>query len=224
MPPTSTTTKSSIAAIAAQPSHPTLNRVMETDCDVVNINEDVGVSQATTDEVQLVSAAKHDATAFGELYELHYQAVADYLHRRTGHRQVTEDLTSEVFMAALRGLVRYQQRGIPFRFWLLRIATNVANRWGKRQRRRIRGGLSITRAAEAYGTENTLHENTLNESVRFALQRLPVGQQTVIALHYFEDLSIDQIAVVLRTRPGTVKSRLHRGRESLRTLIQTLEE
>jgi RNA polymerase sigma-70 factor (ECF subfamily) len=61
--------------------------------------------------------------------------------------------------------------------------------------------------------------------MRKALLALPLAIQTVLTLHYFEDLSVDAISEMMGCRPGTVKSRLSRGRELLRqTLTQTEEK
>ena len=51
------------------------------------------------------------------------------------------------------------------------------------------------------------------------LQALPVDFQIAIELHYWEEMSVTEIATVLEVAPGTVKSRLHRGRELLREKI-----
>src|SRR4051794_20042099 len=82
-----------------------------------------------TSDLEMVEAAKKSVHAFAPLYELHYEAIANYLFRRTANSHATEDLLSEVFLAALRSLHRYQSRGKPFRAWLYQIANNVANKW-----------------------------------------------------------------------------------------------
>ena len=86
-------------------------------------------------EARLIERAKTDPAAYGVLYRLHYGAIAQYLFRRTGDYHAAEDLACETFMAAYRSMPRYQSRGIDFRSWLYRIATNNANRWARRQRR-----------------------------------------------------------------------------------------
>ena len=53
-----------------------------------------------------------------------------------------------------------------------------------------------------------------------ALQQLPVDLQVTLELFYWEELSVEEAAVVLEIPPGTVKSRLHRGRTLLRELIE----
>ena len=71
-----------------------------------------------TDEQSLVERAKSDMVAFGELYELHYTKMLNYVLRRTGDIEVAQDVTTEVFLKALSGLEKFQWRGAPFSAWL----------------------------------------------------------------------------------------------------------
>ena len=85
-------------------------------------------------EADLVERARNDPAAFAALYRMHYACIAGYVHRRTGRTDVTEDLVSEVFMIALTRLSRFERRGLPFRAWLYRIATNQVNQWARSER------------------------------------------------------------------------------------------
>ncbi len=70
----------------------------------------------------LIEQAKHDPAAFSALYRQYYPVVSDYVFRRTGDRHATEDLVADVFVIVMRSLPGYRHRGVPLRFWLLRIA------------------------------------------------------------------------------------------------------
>lgn len=173
-------------------------------------------------ERNLIEEALKDPEAFVALYRAHYDYVASYLFRRTGHCHVTEDLLSDVFFAALKNLGRFRHRGIPFRFWLLGIATNLANQWARRNRRRP----EPMEAAE--GIVDPLQEHTAavedrdeQEAALRQLLALKPKHQAVLALHYLEGLSVEKVAEVLNCRPGTVKSRLSRARRELRRKLHT---
>jgi RNA polymerase sigma-70 factor (ECF subfamily) len=58
------------------------------------------------------------------------------------------------------------------------------------------------------------------EQVHHALDRLPLPQREALTLYFLEDLSIDEIAQVLDVPPGTVKSRLHYGKQAIRRIIE----
>src|SRR5689334_17812928 len=86
--------------------------------------------KADARERALVQAAQQDPSRFAELYEANFSRVYGYVARRVPDRAAAEDLTSEVFHRALRGLPDFDWRGVPFAVWLLRIAANLlADRW-----------------------------------------------------------------------------------------------
>jgi len=90
---------------------------------------------AVKNEKDLIERAKTDREAFADLYNLLSRLVSNYVYRRTRDVHAMEDLVSNVFLIALRKLPRFRYRGVPFRFWLLRIATNEVNRWARRKGR-----------------------------------------------------------------------------------------
>ncbi|GMU33654.1 MAG: RNA polymerase sigma factor [Planctomycetia bacterium] len=177
-------------------------------------------------EAALVERAKRDREAFAILYRRHYGMIVGYILRRIGDAHAAEDLTADVFTAALRYLPRYRQRGVPIKAWLYRIATTTVNRWVRRQQRRsvIEGFFAAMRGptdgngASSGGNGSVRHDlpETDAERARLALLELPPKFQTVLSLHYLEGLSLQDIAVAVGCRLGTVKSRLSRGRDAMR--------
>lgn len=171
---------------------------------------------SVNEEADLIERAKRDGQAFAVLYRRHYPALAAHVHRRTGDVHVTEDLVSEVFLTVLRTLPRYRYRGVPLRFWMLRIATNAVNRWARRQRRRGTISLPPEQLEGAGPVRSSEDDRADGRRARQALHALPPKYQTVLALRYFEGLGVKEVAAVVGCRVGTVKSRLARGREALR--------
>ncbi len=173
-------------------------------------------------EDDLVRRARSDANAFATLYRRHSPAIARYVRRRVGDRDVAQDLVAETFLAALEGIGRYRLRGAPFRGWLYRLASTRVSRWARR--RALAGkreGLDLDARETRDPVEN---EGVLAERARVALLDLPETYQTALALHYVEGLSVDEIARALACRPGTVKARLSRGRERLRRKLEPYRE
>lgn len=170
------------------------------------------------DEARLVADARRDPRAFAALYHQHYHAIGRYIYRRVGDAHATEDLLSDVFLTALRRIDAYRWRGVPFRIWLYRIASHVVTR---RLRRRVRveaRAAGANAADERSATTGPADVEAL-ERLQSAMLAISPRYQTALALHYFEGLSIDQVAQVLGCRAGTVKSRLARGRAALRGLL-----
>ncbi len=164
--------------------------------------------------------ARTDTGAFAALYHRNYSAIGAYLYRRTGDVSATEDLLADTFLRALKGIPRFHSRGIEFRHWLYRIATNVANGWSAARRRRRE--TTLDSRAERGALAPDPWKRAERDAVRRAVARLPKRFQSVIALHHLAGLPLAEVAVVLRCRLGTVKSRLFRGRALLRRLLQAL--
>lgn len=169
-------------------------------------------------EADLVEKAKHDREAFAQLYRRYYPTMAAYLLRRTGDVHAAQDLVSDVFLTVMRDLPRYRQRGVPFRYWVYRIATNAANRWAKTRKRYARAHLGDQDIVDPTSELDLGESVDLQRAIR-ALLDLPGKHQAVLALYHIENLSVQQISLVLGCRPGTVKSRLSRARDALRAKL-----
>lgn len=169
-------------------------------------------------ERELIERAKRDPDAFARLYRQHVRGISDHVYRRTGDVHATEDLVADVFLTALRALPRFRYRGVPVRYWLLRIATNAVNRWARRRRRR-----DVVLPAEELSDAQTGSGSAGGdgELAQRALLALSPKFQAVLSLHYLEGLSVREVATVLGCREGTVKSRLARARDALRDRLQT---
>jgi RNA polymerase sigma-70 factor (ECF subfamily) len=163
-------------------------------------------------ERQLVERAKTDREALSSLYRRYQPRITSYVMRRVGRTHDAEDVVANVFLAMVRGLGRYRCGQAPFVAWLYRIAINEINRsLRKRCIRRFFGG-----AIEVVDRGQPPDDA---EQLRRALAELPFHYQAVLSLHYLEDLSVDEIALVVGVPPGTVKSRLSRGRDLLKAKL-----
>jgi len=166
----------------------------------------------------LVERAQQGPDGLGILYERYCPMLLNYVYRRTGDVHVTEDLVADVFLVVMRSLPGYRYRGIPFRSWLLRIATNTVNRWARRNRRRT--WLSLDGEQAATPVDRSTQSAALDEQVQRALLSLPPRYQAVLALRCMEGLSIRETAVIIGCREGTVRSRLARARDALRNTLE----
>jgi RNA polymerase sigma-70 factor, ECF subfamily len=165
-------------------------------------------------EYEVVTLAKQDPLAISYLYRQHYGAIHRYVNRRIGNADDTNDIVAEVFMSMVRYLPRFRWTGAPFRCWLLVLTTTQINRWIRKKR--FSNLWRSVESTEQLMANPTVKEDERVEPMRKALLALPLTFQTVLTLHYFEDLSVDAIAEIMNCRPGTVKSRMSRGRELLR--------
>jgi len=173
------------------------------------------VGRTPCPDAALASRAANNAELFAPLYRRHFEPVAGYLLRRTGNAALAEDLAADTFLAAWKALPGYQDSGIPFRAWLLRIATNRANAAARRERVRRRVFSLLARPAVVRPTDSQSSAYD-TDHLYTALARLHPEHQTVIALVHLEGLSVAHTARILDVAEGTVKSRLHRAREALK--------
>jgi len=140
-------------------------------------------------------------------------------------RALAEEITQGAFLLAWRGLPGFHA-GSPFRPWLMRILYRHALDVMEKQRAyaqplSLDEGIAIERQAGSPGLldPDPQEQVAQREEVRQALVKLSSDQRRVIALRYGADLTEIDIALVLGWPVGTVKSRLHRARERLRTVL-----
>ncbi len=178
-------------------------------------------SEMWDEDQMLVSAARQNTEAAGRLFDKYYSEVLSYIHHCTFDGAVTEDLTSNVFLAAFRHLGRYRWRQIPFRAWLFRIATNEVRMHWRRQRRVKM--VSLEPDAGIHAAEppaaDSLKAAEEYRLVHKALLELRLKYRTVIILRYFEDKAIAEICEITGRKEGTVKSQLHRGLARLQDIL-----
>ncbi len=173
------------------------------------------------DEQRLIEAAKREPDALSVLYRRHYPAIFRYISRRVSTSNDVDDIVSDVFLIMVRTLPRFRWTGAPFQAWLFRIATSQINRWVRKRR--------VMRFWAPFDDQIAVDPAKLNESelvqrLRKALLELPCRYQDSLALFYLEDMSIQSIAVILGVEQGTIKARLSRGRELLRTKLGANEQ
>jgi RNA polymerase sigma-70 factor (ECF subfamily) len=166
-------------------------------------------SNGEDDDALMVQCGRGEAGAFDELFHRYRQPLWAYFRRRIADAARAEDLTQEAFLALLTGAARYQPRG-SFRSYLFSIAFNLASA-ERRRAARMPGGNGSPDTAPA----RTAPPDTVLW-VRSALAALDEMDREVVLLREFEALSYEEIAAVLQTPVGTVRSRLFRAREALR--------
>jgi RNA polymerase sigma-70 factor, ECF subfamily len=156
--------------------------------------------------------------AFLAIYQSHRSPVFQFAWRLTGSRAAAEDVTQECFLALARGAAYDGQRG-GLRTYLFGIARNLVLRRMRISEREAEEAADATAPVDVLGE---LLAAERSELVADAVARLPMLQREAIVLFTFEELSLEEIASVTGVDTGTVKSRLHRARESLRTALAPL--
>ena len=174
--------------------------------------------RTASDDRLVALGVQGDRAAYGELVERHKDGLVSYLTRMTGDRAIAEDLAQETFVRLFEHATSYKPRG-KLRAYLFRIAVNLQR---SRERRRRRWRLLATRFLSANGRRpepaatGQLLDRERDRLVADAVARLPGHFRAPIVLFNVEGWSYREIAEALGCREGTVKSRIHRGRQLLR--------
>ena len=156
-----------------------------------------------------------ESVTLREIFDASYRRLVVQLYAVTGSLDEAEDLVQEAFVRAAANGRRFLAVDNP-EAWLRTTAVNAhRSRWRKlRNGRRAQERLLPPR--DPTGLEDHLE-------IIDALRALPEQQRHVIALHYFADLPVEEIAAELGVPSGTVKSRLSRGRHALASSLARVE-
>jgi RNA polymerase sigma-70 factor (ECF subfamily) len=153
-----------------------------------------------------------DKAAGERLVTENYQRVYGMLRSLTGHREVAEDLTQQTFTRAWQALSGFRGEA-RISTWLCRIAYHEYTHW-RRDRREY---ASLEDARDVPDLKAVIGLRTVLFSR--ALELLTEELRETFLLHYEQDLSVKEIALVLDVPTGTVKSRLFTARNRLRELL-----
>jgi RNA polymerase sigma-70 factor, ECF subfamily len=173
---------------------------------------------------EMTGTAVFDATgdkdtmpSWDELVRQHADRVYRLAYRLSGSQHDAEDLTQETFIRVFRSLQNYQPG--TFEGWLHRITTNLFLDMVRRRSRIRMEALpeDYDRVpAQGPGPEQVYHDARLDPDLQSALDALAPEFRAAVVLCDIEGLSYEEIGATLGVKLGTVRSRIHRGRQALR--------
>ncbi len=160
---------------------------------------------------------------FAEVVDANYRRIFRGALSVTGDRHLAEEIVQETFVVAFRKFDTFSGSSSAFT-WLYGIMLNkYRDHCRKRKRLRRLGFVPAdanpgeTQSIEAVDSSLSaeLANSDEGEFLAGAVDRLPFKLRAVVAMHYFDDLSLKEIAEILNCRLGTVKSRLFNARKHL---------
>ncbi len=171
-------------------------------------------------ESELVQrAVRKDASAFGQLYELHLDAIYRYIYYRVGNAAEAEDLTEQVFLKAWEHVGAYDDRGLPFAAWLYRMAHNAVIDY--RRTRRAAEPLSELLVEKSAGPAEIAELHLEMEGVAAALRRLSPDHQHVILLRFVQGCTHAEAAAIMGKSEGALRALQCRALTSLHQALET---
>ncbi|MBD3867108.1 MAG: sigma-70 family RNA polymerase sigma factor [Acidobacteria bacterium] len=193
-----------------------------------------GERQAT-DETLVHRCLNGNRSAFEKLVRRHQKGLVNHLYRLTGQPDTARDLAQEVFIKVYTSLGTFDPR-YRFTTWMYRIASNCAIDH-LRKRRPQTCSLTVQAAEsddrsqsdrEFAGTEPTPHQmlrcREIQERLEASVEALPSSYRQLILLRHQKHCRYDEIARITGLPIGTVKNRIFRAREILRSQLSDILE
>jgi RNA polymerase sigma-70 factor (ECF subfamily) len=176
------------------------------------------VSSASSDAELIERLCDSQVDALGLLFDRYYVQIYRTAMTITHDDAAADDIAQDCFLRLYQHAGRIDT-ALPLMPWLYRVAVNLSYTWiTRRQKRRISLEALVDQLISplSSGPEQQAEQSETIRRVQQAIAELPFSQQAVVALHYLSDLPLETIAGILQVPLGTVKSRLHYARETLR--------
>lgn len=178
-------------------------------------------------DVELLKrVARGDNEAFRALWERHYRLAYSVIYRHIGVQTAAEDLVQEAFLRVYRNAAKWEPTA-KFSTWFFTIVSNLCLNY-KRDRARDKmrllsaeeGANPLENLAEAPPGDDSDDRQHKSALIRAALDELPDNQRMALILSKYENKSYEEIAKILDTTEGAVKSMAARARVTLRDRLK----
>jgi len=176
------------------------------------------------DERGLAEAARTSPDAFAVLYRRYVGRIHAFAYRRSGSREVAEEVTSATFERAWRAMPAFEWRGGGFKAWLFAIAARELAGWYRRHSRA--GNERAQRALRLLHSDDVVHDDERASAeddlgqLREALSTLPQRYQDAISLRHLAGLDAEEAAAAMGCTKAVLAVTLHRATKALRRAIE----
>jgi RNA polymerase sigma-70 factor (ECF subfamily) len=182
---------------------------------------DAELGKAAADRADVARVRGGDVEAFAGIVRRWQTPLINLAYRFCGDRGRAEEMAQEAFLRAYRGLESYRGDA-AFSTWLFALATNL---YRSELRRIPQRTVALEEAPEPSDPVSMIEVHELRDrdlAVRRAVLALPPKYREALLLFYFHEMDVPAAAQSLGLPEGTVKARLHRGRELLRSKLPRL--
>lgn len=180
--------------------------------------------QELLQEKEWLAATLANPEKFHFFYDKYAGRIERFVGVRTGDVELARDLTARVFTLALSHLNDFQWQGFTLGSWLFRIATNEIRKYYARQAQLKTVAPDSPAQPLPDPHEGQLDSLILTEEQNFIFQclhKLPLQDQDIFILYYWEGQKTREVADTLGLSENTVKTRLARGRRRLRKMMES---
>ncbi len=187
-------------------------------CHTIKAESRVSASDDQTDVERVLAG---DISAFEGIVRRWQGPLVNLAYRFCHDRGRAEEMAQEAFLRAYRALAQWRKEAV-FSTWLFALATNLYRSELRRIPARTVPIEDIPEPADARPSDGGLEEHDRDVAVRCAVGALPAKYREALILFYFHDMDVSTAARSLGLPEGTVKARLSRGREILRSKLPQL--
>jgi|SRR5947209_7058782 len=184
------------------------------------------MAEALSDDREMLRQLKKgNEQAFSALYERYQGPIYRFVLHMSGNGSIAEEITQEVFMALITNTKGYDEAKGPLGGYLYGIARNLTRRSLEQGRYFVPMAEDMAEAENNEPASNLdiladLSKSELVECLRKAVLALPEQYREIVVLCDLEEMSYDNVAALLNCSPGTVASRLHRARATLKMRLK----
>lgn len=175
-------------------------------------------------ENEIINGLKdNDESAIMTLINMYGDAMLRTSLAISGDLQIAEEIVQDTFLKVCQKIHTFQNHS-SLKTWIMRICINKAknrsrNKWVNRIIPLPTEYNEIAAAKTEDNPEQWLIKNENSDEILKILQQLPIKYREIIILYYLENMTIKEISSLLQQSPGTIKSKLHRGRTMLKAKL-----
>lgn len=164
-------------------------------------------------------AQKGDRDAYGHIYQLFYKRIYRYCEFNLKNRAEAQDICQEAFLKAWQALPRFSlKNGGSWQAFLFKIARNLII---DRSRKKHETSLEFAGEIESHDSiDEKIDTDSEIGKLKNALSKLGEDERQIVVLHYFEEMTQEEVAKIIGIKHGALRVRTHRILKKLKDLIE----
>ncbi len=175
--------------------------------------------QMLNQELEWITRAKENPKFFGPLYEKYHEQIFRYIFQRMDDKHLAYDVTSQVFLKAMKNIQRYEFRGVPLASWLFRIAKSELNQTFRDRKGKRTINIDKTHVStfmDVFKEEDNAHNK---RRLFAALEKLKETNLQLIEMRYFEERSYREMGEILNFKENNAKVKTFRALTKLKEIF-----